>query len=166
MKMSGLSSIYIENLMKICILNIKKFIGVLSCDIFLDMTKNDKIKLSPGQGIILNLSSSNHPGSHWVAIFTNADGDAEFFDSFGVALFDSKIIEALQLQNLKVVNFEKMIQDQNSIFCGFYCVAYLLCREVNISRNEFATFFYDNDLLKNDYRCIEIIQNFVRIRGI
>ena len=82
MKMSGLSSIYIENLMKICILNIKKFIGVLSCDIFLNMTKNDKIKLSPGQGIILNLSSSNHPGSHWVAIFTNANGDAEFFDSF------------------------------------------------------------------------------------
>ena len=82
--MEGLSSKYINSLMKICTLDYKNFIGVLSCDVFLNMTKNGKINLSPGQGIILNLSSSNHPGSHWVAVFVNTNGVGEFFDSFGL----------------------------------------------------------------------------------
>ena len=130
------------------------------------MTKNGTIKLSPRQGIILNLSSSNHPGSHWVAVYVNVNGVGEFFDSFGIGCFDSNILEAFQTQNLKVVNFEKTLQDQNSYFCGFYCVAYLLCREVGISRDTFTSFFQDKQLLKNDDTCIEIIKNFVRIREI
>ena len=162
----GLSSKYIDNLMKICTLDYKNFIGALSCDIFLNMIKNGKIKPSPGQGFILNLSSSNHPGSHWVALYINSNGIGEFFDSFGLSCFDSKILEAFQLQNLRVINFEKTLQHPDSYFCGFYCVAYLLCREVGISRDTFAAFFHHKQLLKNDYTCVEIIQNFVRIRGI
>ena len=164
--MEGLSSKYINSLMKICTLDYKNFIGVLSCDVFLNMTKNGKINLSPGQGIILNLSSSNHPGSHWVAVFVNTNGVGEFFDSFGLQCFDSKILEAFQLHNLRIINFEKTLQHPDSHFCGFYCVAYLLCREVGISRDMFTTFFHHKDLLKNDHTCIEIIQNFVRIREI
>ena len=80
--------------MKICILDCKNFSGVMSCDVFLEMIKNGKIKLSPGQEIILNLSSSNHPGSHWVAIFVKNNGDVEFFDSFD-ALHD--IVFAVQI---------------------------------------------------------------------
>ena len=164
--MPGLSSKYINNLMKICILDCKNFSGVMSCDVFLEMIKNGKIKLSPGQEIILNLSSSNHPGSHWVAIFVINNGDVEFFDSFGLSCFDDKILEALHLQNLNIINFEKTLQHQDSNFCGFYCVAYLLCREVGISRDTFTSFFQDKQLLKNDDTCIEIIKNFVRIREI
>ena len=71
--MAALSTKYIENLIKTIMLDSRNFIGVLSCDMFLRMTKIKKINLSPGKGIILNLSSSNHPGSHWVAIYLNSD---------------------------------------------------------------------------------------------
>ena len=164
--MPGLGSKYIDNLMKNSILDSRNFIGVFSCDIFLHMTKNGEINLSPGKGIILNLSSSNHPGSHWVAIFLNADGIAEFFDSFGLDCFDIKILQAFEDQKLRVINFEKRLQHQDSQFCGYYCIAWLLCREVNISSNMFASFFYDKKLMNNDYVCIEIIKNFIELRAV
>ena len=164
--MPGLSSKYIDNLMKISMLDSRNFIGVLSCDIFLSMTKNGKINLSPGKGMILNLSSSNHPGSHWVAIFLSSNGIVEFFDSFGLDCFDIKILEAFEDQKLRVINFEEKLQHQDSQFCGYYCIAWLLCREVNISSSIFASFFNDKKLIYNDRICTEIIKNFIELRGV
>ena len=164
--MPGLSTKYIDNLMKICTADDEKFKGVLSCDIFLKMVKTNGIKLLPGHSLILNLSSSNHPGSHWVAIFLNGNGILEFFDPYGMACYDINILEAFEIQKHTVVSFKKKLQHQDSIFCGFYCIAWLLCREINISNDKFASFFYCQKLKKNDDICIEIIKKFIELREV
>lgn len=164
--MPGLSNKYIDNLMKICVLNNENFKGVLSCDIFLRLVKSGRLKLFPGQGLILNLSSSNHPGSHWVCTFLNENGTLEFFDSFGMDCYDRNILQTFKLLKHTVVNFKKKLQHQDSIFCGFFCIAWLLCREVNISNDRFHSFFYEKNLKKNDDICIEIIKKFIELRQI
>ena len=43
-----------------------------------------KIPISNKMGVILNLDKHNQPGSHWVALYIDTDGDqsVEYYDSF------------------------------------------------------------------------------------
>ena len=63
-KMHGLSTSYLSNLMTICNFDPKTFKGVFSCDNFYQKFK--ATHPTPGDQYIINLSSSNHSGSHWV----------------------------------------------------------------------------------------------------
>ena len=164
--MSGLSTYYLQNLMKICSFNPKTFKGVFSCDNFHQKIKERYSNFSPGDRYIINLSSSNHSGSHWVAIQVNTPHEAEYFDPFGLDCFDNFIKKGLEDQNITISAFKKTIQDPSSQFCGLYCVAYLLCRELDISKSTFASFFHDNELLKNDIICVEIIKDIIKIARI
>ena len=162
--MSGLSTHYLQNLMKICSFNPNAFKGVFSCDKFYLKVKD--INLSPGDRYIINLSSRNHSGSHWVAMQVNTPQEVEYFDPYGLECFDNFIKKAIQEQNVMISTFKKTIQDPSSQFCGLFCVAYLLCRELDISKSTFASFFEENKLLKNDIICVEIIKNIIKIARI
>ena len=164
--MSGLSTYYLQNLMKICSFNPNTFKGVFSCDNFYLKVKERDINLSSGDRYIINLSSSNHSGSHWVAIQVNTHHEAEYFDPFGLDCFDNFIKKGLEDQNITISAFKKTIQDPSSQFCGLYCVAYLLCIELDISKSTFASFFHDDELLKNDIICVEIIKDIIKIARI
>ena len=164
-KMSGLTTEYLQNLMKICSFDPNAFKGVFSCDNFYIKVKDCHI-LSPGDAYIINLSSSNHSGSHWVAVHVNTPQEVEYFDPYGLDCFDNFIKKAFEEQNITISTFKKTIQDSSSQFCGLYCVAYLLCRELYISKPTFASFFDDNELFKNDIICVEIIKDIIKIAGI
>ena len=164
--MSGLSTHYLWNLIKICSFNPNTFKGVFSCDNFYMKIKERHLNLSPGDRCIINLSSSNHSGSHWIAIQVNTPHEAEYFDPYGLDCFDSFIKKAFEEQNITVDTFKKTIQDPSSQFCGLYCVAYILCRELDISKCTFASFFDDNELLINDIICVEIIKDIINIARI
>ena len=164
--MSGLSTYYLQNLMKICSFNPNTFKGVFSCDNFYLKVKERDINLSSGDRYIINLSSSNHSGSHWVAIQVNSPQKAEYFDPYGLECFDNFIKRTFEEQNITISTFKKTIQDPSSQYCGLYCVAYLLCRELDISKCTFASFFDDNELLINDIICVEIIKDIINIARI
>ena len=164
--MSGLSTNYLWNLMKICSFNPNTFKGVFSCDNFYINVKDGNINLSSGNRYIINLSSSNHYGSHWVGIQINTNQEAEYFDSYGLPCFDNFITKTFEEQRITLSPFDKTIQDPSSQFCGFYCVAYLLCRELNISKHKFALFFDVKELLGNDCICVEIIKDIIKIAKI
>ena len=87
--MSSLTSKYLLNLMNICSFDPKTFKGVFSCDNFYQKFKASD--LVPGDQYIINLSSSNHSGSHWVAIKINSHQEAEYFDSYGFDCYDKFI---------------------------------------------------------------------------
>ena len=159
--MTGLDTDYLRNLMKICSLDRNNFNGVFSCDNFYLKAKEGQINLSPGNRYIINLSSSNHQGSHWVAIQINTPHEAEYFDSYGLQCFDDFIKRALEEKNITIQTFKKTIQDPLSQSCGFFCIAYLISREVNISKTEFATFFSSKNLIDNDRIAIQIIKTFI-----
>ena len=109
--MSGLSTSYLWNLMKICSFNPKTFKGVFSCDNFHQKIKERYSNFSPGDRYIINLSSSNHSGSHWVAIQVNSPQKAEYFDPYGLECFDNFIKRTFEEQNITISTFKKTIQD-------------------------------------------------------
>ena len=148
--MPGLSNDYIEKLMYKLSVNPQKFKGVKPCDIFLNEIEQNQYSLEGGDSIIINLSSSNNSGSHFVSIHISFNSEAEYFDSFGLPSFDSNINNAFREANLSVLEFETSIQDISSQFCGFYCIAYLIWRELGLEKTRFAQLFNANSKIVND----------------
>ena len=100
----------------------KLFMGVFPCDLFLKNVNADKNLLRAGNSFIINLSSSNHSGSHFVSVSIMPGKVIEYFDSFGIPSIDSNINRALT--SFKIVAFKKTIQNASSQLCGLYCSKY------------------------------------------
>ena len=117
--MPGFTNDYIEKLMYKISTKPNDFKGVFPCDIFLNKVKKKNLLLKERSCFIINLSSSNHSGSHFVCLLIMPGKVVEYFDSFGTPPFDSNINKALSSFNVEVSR--KTIQDITSQFCGLYC---------------------------------------------
>ena len=117
--MPGFSNRYIQDLMHETSTEPGDFKGVYPCDIFREKVINKKLLLKEKNCFIINLSSSNHGGSHFVCLLVMPGKVIEYFDSFGLPSFDPNINKALT--SFKVEIFTKTIQDISSQFCGLYC---------------------------------------------
>ena len=117
--MPGFSNQYIQDLMHEISTDPGHFKGVHPCDYFLDKVNSKKLLLKEKNCFIINLSSSNHGGSHFVCLLVMPGKVIEYFDSFGLPSFDSNINKALT--SFKVEVSTKTIQDISSKFCGLYC---------------------------------------------
>ena len=151
--MNGLTNEYIEKLSKLCINN---FISVLPCDIFF------KKELKCGQKYIVNLAKAREPIGHFVAICVEKDHFV-YFDSYGLSCYNSFINAAfLKRPNFKIKYFEKDVQGlgEISFFCGFYCLCYLICKEMKLSNEQFASLFTDS-FRDNEKTCIDIIKGYL-----
>ena len=98
--------------------------------------------------LIVNNQKSNQPGEHWVAIYFGKRKQAEFFDSFGNSPKTIGLDKFIKLHS-KTMTFNKVkLQSNFSLFCGYYCVLYLIYKCKKMSLNYFLTFFkkpVDND---------------------
>ena len=121
--MPGFTNDYIEKLMYKITTKPMDFIGVFPCDIFLTKVNEDKLMLKAGNCFIINLSSSNHGGSHFISLIVMPGKVVEYFDSFGIPSFDSNINKALA--SFEILPFNKTIQSISSQFCGLYCSKYI-----------------------------------------
>ena len=117
--MPGFSNQYIEDLMYEISTKPNHFKGVHPCDIFLHKVNKKELLLKEKNCYIINLSSSNHRGSHFVCLLVKPRKVIEYFDSFGLPLFDINIKKALT--KFKVEMYDETIQDMSSEFCGLYC---------------------------------------------
>ncbi|RLA25926.1 MAG: hypothetical protein DRR11_20385, partial [Gammaproteobacteria bacterium] len=72
------------------------------------------------------------PGSHWVAIFIDKNGTADYFDSYGLPPTTvtpiSRYFQGFRKQNWSSQN----IQAPFSSVCGHYCIYFILHRWKNI----------------------------------
>ena len=159
--MPGLSNDYVEKLMFKLSLNPEKFKGVKPCDIFLKDIEQNHYSLVEGDSIIINLSSSNNTGSHFISLYIPSKIQAEYFDSFALPSFDSNINKAMQAANLKVTEFKTPIQDFSSQFCGLYCIAFLIWRQLGLEKAKFAQLFYDTSRLRNDFIVLELLKLYI-----
>ena len=124
--MGGLSNAYIEELLCTTLTVPNKFKGAYACDTFLEFTRRNRHLFKNGDCFVINMSSSNHHGSHFVCLMINSKGTAEYFDSYGLPFFiDSNISRALNDANLKTSIFQQQLQSLTSQFCGLYCGKYL-----------------------------------------
>ena len=145
--MGGLTNGYVQWIMRRASFKPRAFKGVLPCDLFLEYIKANKNNIKPGDCFILNLSSSNSKGTHFVCFFVLDSRTGEYFDSYGLPSFDSNLNRAFKLTKLDISPFEMRLQSDTSQFCGLFCIAYLLFRQ---------RFTWRQKPLKNNRRCVDI----------
>ncbi len=124
----GLRTDEIDKMMK----PYRQYIGTLPADFI----HHIDIKKLPTQfGFVMNLDSSNKPGSHWVGVFIDLKDSVEYYDSFAREPSKSflKQIKIL-LDKLKPNVYLKLkinrIKEQNvkSSNCGFFAMRFLTHR--------------------------------------
>ena len=111
--------------------------------------------------LIVNLDSSDMPGSHWIAIGLFSS-KLEIFDSLGFSMFDWPHIPCNLLNFLlkfsigRKLKVSKPLQPFQSSLCGFYCAFYILARPF-MSFKKIHNFFTSN-LQQNDKTLINLFQ--------
>lgn len=150
--MSGLRSDYLSELSKYCLQN---FIEVIPYDYF------KTFELKDYSQFILNLSNSASKGSHYIAISIKKDYSI-YFDSFGVSCRNSEILTHLEQRDKPIIHSKIQIQDFFSMFCGYFCLAFLIYDQNEHSIKNFINTFSKRRLLENDQKCVKIITSHIR----
>ena len=154
--MKGLKNIYVQNLGHHCL---RKFCGVFACDMI------STVKLERGNSVIVNLSKSDKPGSHFVAIYRLTDsGNYLYFDSYGLKCWNEDLLNYFKDQDLHhIIYSNRRIQSWiGSYFCGYFCIAALIYLELGKSMFEFHNLFNNIDLRLNDEICTKIIKSHIK----
>jgi len=89
-----------------------------------DVIAKDEIsKLKKNGNYVINLENKNQDGSHWTALIMSGK-KCVYFDSYGMPP-PEQLYQFLE-RKYKKVYFSKMeIQDMDSTFCGYFCLAFL-----------------------------------------
>ena len=151
-KQEGLTSCELTSFLK----SFPHFLGCYSDD------EISKLILKPTSFIIINLDTSDRPGSHWVAlgIFTNS---IEVFDSLGFDLLSWPTVPHGLLSFLHRVSFRKRIkvipriQSKRSTLCGIFCVFYIILRS-RFSLSTILAYFSLSSLATNDSKLIRFFR--------
>lgn len=147
--MDGLTNCYVDS---VCHWLLKhKFLCVKSYDKFPLQIRSQK-----PCSLIINLSSSHEPGSHFVCIYITKK-TVEYMDSYGLPPFRSRIqnfIKKLSKKRKYIFN-NKCIQPMDSFFCGFYCIGFLISKDKKKTMNQFQKMFNNVD---NDQTIINFIK--------
>jgi hypothetical protein len=149
--MVGLTNEYVENLGKLICGN--HFVGTFPCDILPDVDKKKKFAL------VINLSKHNTSGSHFIAIFADKNNFL-YFDPLGMKCENKDILKFIKKnkKRRKMKQKFRKIQSDDSIFCGFFCIAFLISQKLSIPNDLFLKIFDKRNLLRND----KIVINFIR----
>lgn len=146
---NGLTNGYLEKICNRILSNI--FIGVFPCDVH-PIIKNNTFS------IIFNTGKSNTNGEHFVAIFVNKNS-VYYFDSFGEKCSNNNILKFINKNKKKRKIFYNpiKIQDDLSNFCGFFCLAYLLSKDINYTQQKFINLFNLKCLNNNNKTIVNFI---------
>ena len=150
MEENGISNVYIDKLMEKISISFNGTFSIDNIPVF-----NDDVF-----SIIINLSKQNEIGTHFIAVYV-LENKIIYFDSFGNQLNNSSLKRYLKKYKKPIILSKIQIQNLLSSHCGFFCIAFILCIENNITLDNFLKKFYRKKLHLNDYICVEIIKIFI-----
>jgi len=87
------------------------------------IAKDEWKLLTKNGNYIINLENHNQAGSHWVALVMGKSS-CVYMDSFGMPP-PEQIYELLEKKYKKVPYNKMEIQDMDSTYCGYFCIAFL-----------------------------------------
>lgn len=154
--MSGLTNKYVEDFGK---KHCNNFLGVFPCNIHPKLDKN-----MSNFSIIFNESKHDESGSHFVAIYSDKD-IVYYFDSLGLKCENEYILKFVKTFNKSFIQNKQQIQSYNSIFCGYFCLAFIIFmfQEKNFSCiKQFYNLFSEKNLKLNDKIVAELLIELVK----
>lgn len=102
---------------------------------------------------VVNTDPSHKPGTHWVSFYFNANGNGDFFDSYGKTpeFYNDEFKVFLDNNTGKWKYNKKQLQHISSVVCGQYVVYYLImkCRP-NVDGSKIMSVF-TKDKTFNDW---------------
>ena len=141
-KKQGLSAKKIKKILNCA----TSFIGCFACD---DL-KTLSISSFPVY-LIVNTDKRGSRGSHWISIRISKQ-TIELFDSLGLIKTNQLPMEILAfIQRFSISRtfiFNKRLQPDGSILCGFYCILYVILRQhctFNLIESYFGKKLRNND---------------------
>lgn len=150
--MSGLTNKYVERLGN---QYLKTFVGVYPCDIQPNVGEGEIFS------IIFNESKHNEEGTHFVAIYANKRY-LYYFDSLGLKLENKYIEMFCGLQGRQLIESKKQVQSFDSLFCGYFCISFLMFMEKIGYFSRFFECFSKTDLNINNKIAVELIINLAK----
>ena len=110
---------------------------------------------------VINEDPTSKLGTHWVALYVDHYGYAEYFDSYGlkpiasIAKFINRISDSMSSQN------QLQLQSFQTQTCGPFCIFYLIQRHQGYTLDKMIRTFFTshrsrllmNDYLVRDYVC-------------
>lgn len=100
-------------------------------------------------GFIVNLSPSDHEGSHWIGIYIDEYGNGVYFCSFAMKP-SVKSIQLFLHMHCKTITYNTMqLQATNSKYCGEYAAMFLINAFKGLGLSEYLKVFSTN-LIFND----------------
>ena len=151
----GVSSTYLAKLAKHCL---KEQPEIIPCDVFLNQSE-----LAVNKCFIINSQISDLPGSHFLCVLIKED-EIIYFDSLAFPILNDYIKTKLKTTNKPIRLCDEPIQGANSVFCGLYCLSFLIvCQRKKRPFQEFLTMFsYDDPPVcfdRNEEVCASIIKS-------
>lgn len=98
--------------------------------------------------LVLNTHEAHQPGEHWLAIYYDKDGFADFFDSFGLPPSHYKL-EPYLIKTSTSWQHNSLALQSFSNYCGYFCILFILFRCKKYTMSHFLDKFCNpltNDL--------------------
>ena len=116
------SSVEIHNILS----HIDIYQGVYPCN------KIPQVKTFPCV-YILNTDTDDKKGEHWVALYFKNQHECEYYDSYGLSIENEYILRYLYNLGFNHYRYNTLqYQDIFSKLCGYYVIAFVLCKSKQI----------------------------------
>lgn len=148
--MSGISNIYINNILK----NYANFLGVFSSDTLPDVVYDNS-------GLICNLSRVGEPGTHFISIYFK-NNKIYYFDSLSLDISNIYLIDYLLSFRKQIVYKRQRIQNIKSVFCGFFCMYFIIKMCYDHDYSSIFSKFKKKNLIENDKIVISELGNIFK----
>ena len=103
----------------------------------------------------INFDDNQNKGTHWVSSFIDKN-TAVYFDSFGIEYILQEVLNKFKDKSITHNIFR--IQDNGSIMCRFYCIAFIEYVVAGNALLDYTNLFSPNDFKKNG----KIIYNYFK----
>ena len=117
-------------------------------------SRNNLPRIEDGAYVII-LDVKNSKGTHWVSLFIDKN-TAGYFEAFGIEYIPQEVLNKIRDKSITHNIFR--IQDNESIMCGFYCIAFIEYMLAGKTLLDYTNLFYTNDYKKNG----KIIYNYFK----
>ena len=123
----------------------------------------DEIKLiktvSYPSSYVINLDPSYKPGSHWVAVYFDRNGEGEYFDSLG--RYPPHEVEHFLCSHAKGWKYNHMqVQEIFTTTCGQFVLFYIYQKSRGLTLKViFRKYFSSHNKLRNDL----LVRDFVKL---
>lgn len=101
-------------------------------------------------GLIANTDPGHLPGTHWVAMYINKNGQGEYFDSYGLQPLVKEHEKFLETNCSRWRHSTLTLQSLTSSVCGHFCMLFLHYRAKGYSFQKYLNLMNQGEEHSND----------------